>query len=279
MSARKALGDAMGSFTPRVSIVIPTFNEPLHTLKESFESVSSQTFDDFECIVVDESTDRASADNCRDLCAVDRRFRYIHPQNRIGLAESLNLGISTATAELIARFDADDICVANRLELQVRFMDETPRVGVLGGGLEIIGGRGQLLGRRSYPIEHSSIARAFQWTTPVAHPTVMFRRSMIDRYGGYDPTFHFAEDLELWLRLLGQDVRFANLSEPLVKYRQLRAFRDSAHWSANLRARVRNFQSRYLFQRVCGIVAIAAWSTIPPRFQERIFRRLMIKEL
>jgi glycosyltransferase involved in cell wall biosynthesis len=268
----------MNSSIPRVSIVVPTFNEPLHTLKESFESISSQTYGDFECIVVDESTDPNSAKDCRDLSAGDRRFRYIHPKTRIGLAESLNLGISIATAELVARFDADDICLPNRLELQVHFMEESPQIGVLGGELEIIGNQGELLGRRSYPREHSAIARAFQWTTPVAHPTVMFRRGVIEKFGGYDPTFKCAEDLELWLRLLGQEVQFANLGEPLAKYRQPRAIRAPAHWKSNVRARIRNFQSTYLLQRICGIIAISAWSTMPPRLQERVFRQLMIKE-
>lgn len=263
--------------SPRVSIVMPSFNEPEEVLRESLDSVAGQTMGDFECIVIDESTQPEAAAACRALCARDARFRYIHPDTRIGLAASLNLGLSMARASLIARFDADDICLPHRLERQVAFLEAHPDVGVLGGGLEIFTANAGTIAIRDYPADPAVIERRFQTTTPIAHPTVMMRKSVLDRFGGYDPSFRFAEDLDLWLRLLNHDVRFANLPEVLVRYRQQSTARNPQHWKFNLRARTRNFSRRQFPRRVMGVLAIATWRVIPKPIQEKVFRRLLLR--
>ena len=262
---------------PKVTVVIPAFNEPSDVLALSLNSVAAQTFSDFECLVIDESTDVASATACRDFCAQDKRFRYFHPESRLGLAASLNLGISLAQGELIARFDSDDVCMPNRLALQVAYMAAHPDVEVVGGGLEIINEAGKTLAFRDYPVDHATIARRFQTTTPIAHPTVMVRKYIFDRHGGYDPSFRFAEDLDLWLRLLNQGVRFANLKEVLVRYRQQNTRRNSVHWRFNLRARTRNFSTRELPMRLVGICAMAVWGSLPAWVQERVVYGLLLQ--
>jgi glycosyltransferase involved in cell wall biosynthesis len=263
---------------PRVSLVVPSFNEPLDVLRASLDSVVAQTMSDFECLVVDESTDVAAAANCRNLCARDPRFHYIRPDNRIGLAASLNLGISKATAPYIARFDSDDICLPQRLERQLAFMDNHPEIDVLGAGLDIFGDDGGTLAHRHYPTDPDEIERKFQTTTAVAHPTVMMRKAVVDQFGGYDASFRFAEDLELWLRLLNNGVRFANLSEILVKYRQQSTRRDPMNWRFNLLARTKNFSSRQLPRRLFGLAAISMWQMIPPLVQEQVFHRVLLRK-
>ncbi len=262
---------------PEVTVVIPAFNEPRDVLALSLGSVAAQTFTDFECLVVDESTDPASAAACRDFCERDKRFRYVNPETRIGLAASLNLGISLARGELIARFDSDDVCLPNRLALQVAYMTAHPYVEVLGGGLEIISDAGKTLAFRDYPEDHATIERRFQTTTPIAHPTVMVRKHIFDQHGGYDSSFRFAEDLDLWLRLLNQGVQFANLKEVLVQYRQQNTRRNPGHWRYNLRARTRNFSTRELPMRLVGICAIALWGGLPGVVQERVVYCLLLR--
>lgn len=263
--------------TPKVTIVIPAFNEPSDVLALSLGSVASQTFNDFECLVIDESTDPASARACRDFCAQDNRFRYVHPATRLGLAASLNLGISLAQGKLIARFDSDDVCMPNRLALQVAYMTAHPDVDVVGGALEIISEAGKILAFRDYPVDHTTIKRRFQTTTPIAHPTVMIRKHIFDRHGGYDPSFKFAEDLDLWLRLLNRGVRFANLKEVLVRYRQQHTRRNPVHWRYNLRARTRNFSMRELPMILVGICAIAVWGSLPAKVQELVVYGLLLR--
>lgn len=263
---------------PRVSLVVPAFNEPLDVITQSLDSVRAQTFTDFECIVIDESTDPAAAAACQALCERDNRFRYVHPPQRLGLAASLNLGISMARAPLLARFDSDDICVPDRLMQQVAFMDAHPEIGVLGGGLEIIDETAQTLAYRAYPTDHEVIERKLQTTTPIAHPTVMLRRALVEQHGGYDIGFRFAEDLDLWLRLANRGVRFANLSTVLVRYRQQHTSRNPRHWEFNLRARMRNFTTRHLPHRVLGLCIILVWGKLPLGFQQRVFHGLLLRK-
>lgn len=279
MPARHDARPAMSpKAAPRVSIIIPSFNEPIEVLRESLDSVVAQTMGDFECLVIDESTLPEAAAACRALCERDVRFRYVHPDTRIGLAASLNLGLSMASAPLVARFDSDDICLPDRLERQTAYLDAHPDVGVLGGGLEIFSTEGGTIAIRHYPVAPRAIERSFQTTTPIAHPTVMMRKAVLDHCGGYDPSFRFAEDLDLWLRMLNHGVRFANLPEVLVRYRQHSTARNPRHWQFNLRARTRNFSRRHLPRRMVGVLAIATWLVIPKPIQEHVFHRLLLRD-
>jgi glycosyltransferase involved in cell wall biosynthesis len=267
---------SIATVPPRVSIVVPSFNEAPQIVSASLASVRAQTMDDFECIVVDESTDEARARACREVCEADPRFIYIHPNERLGLAGSLNLGLSRARGALIARFDADDLCQPERLALQAAFLDAHPMVDVVGGALEVIDEDGAHQGVRRYPLGHLDIARRMQLTNAMAHPTVMYRRAMVERHGGYDTSFRYSEDLDLWLRWLNAGVRFANLPQVLVRYRQQITRRNTLHWRYNLRARTRNFGRSFIVRRAAGIGCIAVWSALPAVVQESVFRLLML---
>ncbi|WP_240902579.1 glycosyltransferase [Aquitalea denitrificans] len=247
-------------------------------MRESLDSIAAQTFSDFECLVIDESTQAEAEACCRALCERDARFRYVHPEQRIGLAASLNLGIQMARAQLIARFDADDICLPYRLERQLAFLDAHPDIGVLGAGLEIFSAERGTIAIRHYPAGAARIERRFQCTTPIAHPTVMMRKSVLEQFGTYNPDFRFAEDLDLWLRLLNQGVRFANLPDVLVRYRQQSTARNSLHWQFNVKARINNFSHRYWLLRVMGLVAISTWRIIPKPIQEQVFHLLILRK-
>lgn len=261
---------------PRVSFVVPAFNEPPAIIRASLESVRAQSFADFECLVVDESTDPARALACRQLCDEDQRFVYIRPDQRIGLAASLNLGLNRARGEYVARFDSDDLCLPDRLALQVSYLDNHADIGVVGGALEIIDDDDRTLAYRSYPTRHDAIARGIHLTSTLAHPTVMFRRSAGLRFGAYDPAFRFAEDLDLWLRWMNAGVRFGNLPQVLVRYRQTSTRRNRQHWRFNLRARTRNLRLKHVLLRAVGIVGISLWMVLPAAVQEAGFRAAML---
>lgn len=263
------------SATPLVTILIPSFNEDPLIIKESFQGIRDQTWQDFECLVIDESTDPARAESIRSECSLDPRFRYIRPETRLGLAGSLNLGLAQAKGLFIGRCDSDDICLPNRLELQVDFLRNHPEVGIVGGAIEIIDDSGATKGTRSYPLDHASISSSMMMVNALAHPTVMFRRELPRIHGSYDPAFRFSEDLELWLRWLNAGVQFANLPQVVLKYRQQSTSRNRAHWKFNRKARRRHFSRKHLILRTAGIVGIAVWSRIPRRLQEKLFRLLM----
>jgi glycosyltransferase involved in cell wall biosynthesis len=266
------------SSPPRTTFVVPCFNEAPDILAQSLGSVAAQDCPDFECLVIDESINPASKKAVAAFCGSDPRFRHIIPPQRIGLAASLNLGIAEARGEYIARFDSDDICLPRRLSLQLAAMEADPLVDVLGGGLEIMDRDGQTLAFRDYPLDHRTITRQFHSTTAVAHPTVLMRRAAVQAVGGYDPEFRFAEDLDLWLRLLNNGARFANLSQTLVRYRQQSTSRNPDHWRYNLKARRKNFAGSFALRRLAGIGMITVWIHTPIIVQKAVFKLLLLRK-
>lgn len=265
------------SNTPTVSILVPSFNEDPVTVENSFQGIREQTWSDFECLVIDESTDPQKAEAIRAECKKDARFRYIRPESRVGLAGSLNIGLAQARGSLIARCDSDDVCLPNRLTLQVHFLEKHPEVGIVGGAMEIIDDSGNTTGFRKYPQTHNAISKSMMFTNAMAHPTVLFRRSIVDLFGAYEPAFRYSEDLELWLRWLNAGVIFANLPNTVLKYRQQVTVRHGDNWSYNLKARWRNYSSQHWVLRIAGMLGVAVWSTIPASLQENLFRVLLFR--
>lgn len=259
----------------RVTFVIPAYNVQTEVMKESFQSIQQQTFRNFEAIVVDESSDPICAAACKALCEEDPRFIYLRPTNRLGLAGSLNYAIDQARGEFIARFDSDDICLPDRISEQIKFLDSNPIVGVLGGWMEIISDDSATVTSRRYPEYNRDICRGIQTTTTIAHPTVMFRKSLMDKYSAYNATYRFSEDLELWLRWMNSDVVFHNLPKVLVQYRQSSTQRSPKHWRFNVRARVRNFSTKYFLRRCMGLMGIIAWIIVPDSIQELIYHHFI----
>lgn len=262
--------------TPQVSVVVPCFNEETAIVKQSLESLRLQTFRDFECIVIDESTDEKKAEACRSFCETDDRFVYIHPETRLGLAESLNYGFKQARGKYIARFDSDDICHPSRFEKQVAFLDQNQHIGIVGGSMQIINSEGKVLAFRSYPCEHNAIERKFVYANSLAHPAVMIRKDVIrDEEGPYRKDFRFSEDLELWLRLLSKGVKFANLPDLLVDYRQDSTFRPPANWRFNAMARRIHMSAPYRFQKVLIASLLTIWAGLPKIIQELVYKKLI----
>jgi glycosyltransferase involved in cell wall biosynthesis len=260
-----------------VSIVVPIFNERPELLRNSLESLQRQTFAAFECLIIDDSTERQTSALCESFCILDSRFKHIHPPARLGLAASLNLGIQNARGLLIARHDGDDESVSERLELQMRFLTSEPNVDVLGGNMEIVDRDAKVTHLRHYPTRHSQISARMHFTTAIAHPTVMMRRASVVRAGGYRPEFRYSEDLDLWLRLLNAGARFANLDAVLVRYRQPLFTRPNANWRLNLKARIKNFGTSQLLLRIAGIIMIAIFACIPTAVQAQIYRRVVLR--
>lgn len=239
-----------------ISIVIPVYNVESSILFESLESVRTQTFTSFEAIIIDDSTSLICSDFCKKFCASDDRFRYFKPKNKLGLAKSLNYGISLAKNDLIARFDSDDICFKNRLDLQINYFNANPKIDVLGGNMEIIDDKGNSISIRKYPSTHNDIIREMQINCAVAHPTVIFKKELIEKYNGYKENLLFAEDVDIWLRWMNKGVRFANLNKTLIKYRQNEFIRNKKHYKNFLMVRLSNFNYKLIPYNIIGILLL-----------------------
>ena len=182
---------------PRVSVVMPVYNGEMY-LRAAIESILSQTFRDFELLLIDDgSTDGTAAILAR--YRRDSRLRAISRENR-GLIASLNEGWQRARGEYVARMDADDISRPDRLARQVAFLNTHPGIGVLGGAVEVIDEQGGSHGPLTLPATHAAIVWRLCFEDPIVHPTTMIRRAVLEQIGGYDPAMRHAEDYDLWRR-------------------------------------------------------------------------------
>lgn len=186
-------------------------------LREAIESILTQTMTEFEFIIINDG----SIDDTAAILASydDRRLRIIHQENT-GLAVSLNRGLEMARTELVARMDADDIALPNRLETQLKEYERLGRPDVLGGYVEYICESGYSLGTRRCPLTHQDIIDELErGRVAIFHPTVLYKRDSVLQQGGYDPFFRYStEDYDLWLRM-SVNCRFASISQILLKLR------------------------------------------------------------
>lgn len=198
----------------KVSVVVSVYNGEKY-LREAVDSILGQTFRDFEFIIVDDgSTDRTWA----ILQSYNApRIVLLRNQENIGLTRSLNKGLAAARGEYIARMDADDVSLPERLEKQVAYLDAHSEVGLLGTWIEIIGERGERLSVLRRPIEPPLITWSLLFDNCLAHSTVMYRRSLVGKLGGYNPS-RYAQDYDLWSRM-SFETQIVNLPEVLVRWR------------------------------------------------------------
>jgi len=184
---------------------------------EAVDSVLSQTLRDFELLVVDDGSADATPQILADRAASDARVIVLR-QSREGLVAALNRALAAAKAPLIARLDADDIALPDRLGRQCDYMAAHPDVVLLGGWATIIGPDGTPRGKEMRPSPDQPRAM-LRKKSPFIHPTVMLRTEAARGVGGYHAAFEAAEDYDFWLRLadIGE---IAILPEVLIRYRE-----------------------------------------------------------
>jgi GT2 family glycosyltransferase len=211
------VGRVMLSKMPAVSVILPVFNGE-RFVREAVASILSQTFNDFELIVIDDGSSDHTPEILAALAKQDDRLRLITRPNR-GLVASLNEGLAAARAPLIARMDHDDVSLPHRLAAQVRRMNHEPELVCLGGGQMMIDSAGRDLRVVMPPADHLEIdRRLLAGHGAICHPSAMIRRAALDKAGHYRADFYPAEDLDLWLRL-AEVGKLANLQDVVLRYR------------------------------------------------------------
>jgi len=204
---------------PSVSVVMPVFNAE-DTVKSAVNSILHQTLEDLQCLVINDG----SIDNTINVLKQfsDPRLKVI-TIDHTGIVQALNTGLAAAEAPLIARMDADDTCHLERLALQKQYMDENPATGLVSCKVEYLGNQSTQRGYGLYVswlnknLKEPDIKRAMLIESPIAHPSVMFRKQLITSFGGYR-SGHFPEDYELWLRWAMADVKMEKLTKTLVSW-------------------------------------------------------------
>lgn len=208
----------MKAIVPALSVVLPVYNAAPF-LDEAVTSILEQDFRDFECIAIDDGSTDASAEILDEYGRRDARLRVLHQPNA-GIVETLNRGIGLARAPLIARMDADDVCLPGRFAVQMSNFSQRDDLGVLGGQVQLIDDEGRLLRLADYPAGGDGLKALLLQGSPVAHPAVMLRKAAIEKAGLYRRAFRHAEDYDLWLRVHERGYAIENLKVPLLRYRQ-----------------------------------------------------------
>lgn len=209
------------SEVPKVTVLMPVYRNEQY-LKEAIESIINQTFKDFEFLIICDDP----SDNIKSILNhyhhLDGRIKTFYYQERQGLVATLNKGCELAKGKYIARMDADDISYPRRLELQVDFLDAHPHIGVVGSMVQFIDSNGNKKRSNAYtsgaPLENGFIKWRMCFSCPIAHPTVMIRKDIMRRAGGYSPNMIHAEDYDLWRRMSSL-TQLSNLPDPLLYLR------------------------------------------------------------
>jgi len=201
--------------TPKVSVVMSVYNCERY-VGEAVKTILHQTFSDFEFIIInDGSTDR-TPNLLREFD--DPRIRVIDQPNS-GLTVSLNRGIRLAKGEYIARMDADDLSERERLEKQVKALDRNPGIAVVGCWYKIIDENGSLVGYKRLPEDVNQLAELLMRENPICHGSVMMRKRALQTVGLYNENLRYAQDYELWLRMLHEGYGFYIVPMFLYHYR------------------------------------------------------------
>jgi glycosyltransferase involved in cell wall biosynthesis len=202
---------------PKVSVIMSAYNSEKH-LKEAVESILTQTAKDFEFIIVDDcSTDKTPA-ILNEFLQRDQRIKLIRNTENIGLTRSLNKAIKGAKGKYIARMDADDIAMKQRLQKQVEFMEINPSVLLLGTSYDEVDEQGNIRGTKVFPVSDRCLRKVLIRYNPFFHASAMIRSSALKKAGLYNEDISRAQDYELWFRL-AKTGKIGNLSDRLMKRR------------------------------------------------------------
>jgi glycosyltransferase involved in cell wall biosynthesis len=233
--------------TPKISVVMSVFNGGRY-LAQALDSIFQQSFADFELIAIDDGSSDRSAEILRERR--DPRLRVITNEVNIGLTRSLNRGLAAARGLYVARHDADDVSHPDRFARQAAFLDANPSFALVGARLRIIDEHGRLQSSREVsPSSELGVRWTLLFSSPFAHSSVMFRRTIVyGELGGYDESFQFNQDFELWSRLSERHGAL-NLREALLDYRAHRESIAGSHHERGRDSRLRNVARNIEVQR------------------------------
>jgi glycosyltransferase involved in cell wall biosynthesis len=209
------------SALPLISVVLPVRNGA-RTVARAIASIRGQTLAEWELVIVDDGSTDETSDRLAAAAQEDARVRVV-TQRALGLVAALNTGLAAARGALVARMDADDESHPERLARQATVFEADPGLGVVSCLVEFGGDRPANAGYALHVDWLNSVCGPNEIglnrfvESPLAHPSVMFRRSVMERWGGYRAG-DFPEDYELWLRWLDRGVVMTKVPETLVTW-------------------------------------------------------------
>lgn len=200
-----------------ISVVMSVYNEPLEWLKESIESIINQTYKNFEFIIInDNSLDQKLSNFLNYYKNKYSNIVLIENPENLGLTKSLNIGLKAARGTYVARMDADDISLPNRLETQLDFMSHNAEIFLIGSGTYNIDQDGKIIKNCNPIIEENKLKKKLLKKNCICHSTIFFKNK---ENCFYREKFLYAQDYDFYLRLIYEKRRILNIPEKLIKYR------------------------------------------------------------
>lgn len=227
MLQKKPVKFMQTSSEPKISIIMANYNG-MPYLKLAVQSILSQTYKNFEFIIVDDASDDSSWGYLKKLG--DKRIKLIKNNKNLGLAVSLNKALKIAKGVYIARMDADDISHKRRIDTQLMFMQSNSSVDLCGTWVKIINENNLSTGKIHHPTEDDQIKKTLRRITPLIHPTWFSKKKVLLNLKGYDPRWDMVEDYELLLR--ARNYKMANVPKELLLWRSSKSRRSNKYIQA-----------------------------------------------
>jgi glycosyltransferase involved in cell wall biosynthesis len=223
--------------TPKATIIMPVYNTEKF-VKKAIESVLNQTFVDFEFIIINDCSSDKSLEIIMSFN--DERIKLINNKNNKGVCKSFNEALLQSKSELIFRMDSDDICLPEKLEKQINFMDNHPEVVALGTNANIIDMDGNFICLSNLPCDDFEIKKNLSDKPVFVNPTTVVRKKELLEVGGYyEPIIQAFEDFILWNKLKNKG-KFYILPEVLLQYRIVKNSLSNHNFSKKYKSTVQN---------------------------------------
>ncbi len=204
--------------TPTVSIIMSTFNDALY-IKRAITSVLQQTYTDWEFIIINDDSKDTTEKIVTQFAKIDSRIKLFTNATNKGLVKNLIAGVEKSKGKYIARIDGDDEWIdMNKLKKQIEFLEKNPDYGLIGTWANIIDTQGNLILQTKNPSTDSEIRNYLLIENCFFHSSVVIRKSILKKVGGYNPYYFTTEDYNLWLRI-GVISKMYNMPEYLINYR------------------------------------------------------------
>ncbi|WP_170982783.1 glycosyltransferase family 2 protein [Dyadobacter frigoris] len=225
---------------PETTVLIPSYNGAKY-IQSALQSVLSQKYTDYEILIIDDG----STDNTEELVKTldNKRIRYYKNESNMGIVASLNRGLDLAKGKYIARMDADDLMLGDRLQSQVDFLEKNKNYGMVGCWYHTIDENGWIIHTRKTLTDHDTLRMSLIFRNQFAHSSVTMRTE-IARKLRYDPEFQYCEDHDLWIRF-SEVCKVTNLSILGLSYRWYSDNSCNRH-QRDLKIRVLSLLSREL---------------------------------
>lgn len=202
---------------PLVSVIMAAKNVENY-ISEAIDSVVNQTYKNWELIVVDDGSNDSTLSIINSYAKNDSRIKIIRNEKSVGQAIARNTAVKDSSGDFLAILDADDIAMPDRIVEQVLFLGNNPKVSAIGGHAEIIDENGKSLGVKRKALNIDAIRFSLLLQNQFIHSTMMIRRDVFDKFGGYDNNFLYAEDYDLWSKIIEKNI-ILNIDKVVSKFR------------------------------------------------------------